>query len=211
MKTLIISLVILISTNALHAQGTYNDEDNNNGETKGFQQDHVFLGGALSLGFGSGSFAVGGNPEIGYSLSQWFDAGLIFNLNYYSQTIYGDANTSYKQSSFNYGGGVFARAYPLPFLFLQIQPEHNWISYSSSYGNQTDQQTYSSNSLIGAIGYGQRVVGQGSYFFLIGLDLLTDPNSPYLDYYHHPYPIIRGGFDIYLHPAKKPRPGGPSL
>jgi hypothetical protein len=210
MKKLILSLIILTTVKTLSAQYTYHDNDNE--ENKGFQQDHVFLGGALSLGFGSGSFAIGGNPEVGYSLSKWFDAGVIFNLNYYSQTVYnGDGSTAYKQSSFNYGGGVFARAYPLPFLFLQIQPEHNWISYSANYGNQSDQHTYSSNSLIGAIGYGQRVVGQGSYFFSIGLDLLTNKYSPYLDGYGHPYPIIRGGFDIYLHPSKKPRPEGSSL
>ena len=55
----------------------YND-DNNNGENKGFKKENVFLGGALSLGFGSGSFAVGANPEIGYSVAQWLDAGVGF-------------------------------------------------------------------------------------------------------------------------------------
>lgn len=100
------------------------------------------------------------------------------------------------------------RAYPVPFLFLQLQPEYNWMSYNDDiYG----KNTYSAGSLIGAIGYGQRIVGQGSYFFSIGLDLLSNPHSPYVDSYGHAYPIIRGGFDIYLKPSKKPRSSGPEL
>ncbi len=210
MKSIILSLFILASIKTLHAQDMY---ENNDGENKGFKKENVFLGGSISLGFGSGSFAIGGNPEIGYSLAQWLDAGLVFNLNYYSQTYYDyyGIGQNLKASSFNYGGGIFLRAYPVPFLFFQLQPEHNWISYSNKYNDLIDKQTYSANSLIGAIGYGQRVVGQGSYFFSIGIDLLTNKYSPYLDSYGHPFPIIRGGFDIYLHPSKKSRPAGPEL
>ena len=43
---------------------------------------------------------------------------------------------------------------------------------------------------------------------MIGLDLLNDTNSPYQDGYGHAQPIIRGGFDVYLHPSKKPKPVG---
>jgi hypothetical protein len=209
MKKFILSLLILISTKALFAQHVYDDDNN---EDRGFKKDHVFLGGAVSIGFGSGSFGLGANPEIGYSLAKWFDAGLIFNINYYEQTYYNyDGSTDYKSSSFNYGGGIFMRAYPVPFLFLQLQPEHNWIDYTTKYSAGDVKQNVSANSLIGAIGYGQRIIGQGSYFFLIGLDLLRDQYSPYLDGYGHPYPIIRGGFDVYLHSSKKSKPSGQIL
>ncbi|MBV9961895.1 MAG: hypothetical protein JO072_06570, partial [Parafilimonas sp.] len=82
MKILCLSLMFFFSITALRAQNDYG----NNGETKGFKKENVFLGGSISLGFGSGSFAIGANPEIGYSLAQWIDAGLAFNLNYSSQT-----------------------------------------------------------------------------------------------------------------------------
>jgi hypothetical protein len=206
MKKIILSLLILISVKSLHAQDMYNDDYS---ENKGFKKENVFLGGSLSLGFGSGSFAIGGNPEIGYSFNQWLDGGLVFNINYFSQTDY--YNNDIKYSNFNYGGGIFLRAYPLPFLFLQIQPEHNWITYTNKYNDLVDKATYSANSLLAAIGYGQRIVGRGSYFFTIGLDLLTNKYSPYLDGYGHPYPIIRGGFDIYLKPSRKSTPSGPVL
>src|ERR1700749_3110994 len=130
MKKFFLGLLLLTAMQALHAQDDY---DNNYGENKGFKKDHVFLGGAISLGFGSGSFAVGANPEIGYSVAKWLDAGLIFNINYYSQTLYDYAGPGQdlKTSSFNYGGGAFLRAYPVPFIFLQLQPEYNWISYTN--------------------------------------------------------------------------------
>jgi hypothetical protein len=213
MKKVFLSLLILMSAMALHAQYMYdhnNSNDNDDENNGGFRKDHVFIGGALSLGFGSGSFNIGGTPEVGYSVAQWLDAGVVFNINYFTQTYYDyyGPGQNFKVSNFNYGGGVFMRAYPIPFLFFQIQPEYNWISYNDDINGKS---TYSAGSLIGAIGYGQRIVGQGSYFFSIGLDLLRNKYSPYLDGYGNPYPIIRGGFDIYLKPSKKPKPSGPEL
>ena len=210
MKKVVLSVFVLIIVQALYAQDRYDDDY---GENKGFKKENIFLGGAISLGFGSGSFAVGANPEIGYSVAKWLDAGLVFNINYYSQTYYDyfGYGQDLKSSSFNYGGGVFTRVYPLPFLFVQLQPEYNWISYSNKYSDLIDKSTVSAGSLIGAIGYGQRIVGQGSYFFMIGIDLLNDKFSPYLDGYGNPYPIIRGGFDVYLHPSKKQKPAGQVL
>jgi hypothetical protein len=204
MKKLILALLILITVKELNAQ----DVDNDNGENKGFKKENVFLGGSISLGFGSGSFGIGANPEVGYSLSNWLDGGLVFNINYLSQNDY---YYNVKYSSFNYGGGVFVRAYPVSFLFVQLQPEQNWITYSNKYNSLVNKSTVSAASLIGGIGYGQRIVGQGSYFFMLGLDLLSNQNSPYVDGYGHAVPIIRGGFDVYLHPSRKSKPVGPQL
>lgn len=203
-------LIILALTGLTAAKAQY-DNDNYD-EPGGFKKENVFLGGSLSLGFGSGSFAVGGNPEIGYSFNRWLDAGVVLNLNYASQTYYNYAGTSddVKASSFNYGGGAFTRIYPLPFLFAQLQPEINWINYK--YKNVgIPNATYSSLSFIAGVGYGQRIVTQGSYFLMIGLDLVSDKNSPYVDGYGHAVPIIRGGFDIYLKPSRRSTPSGPIL
>ena len=212
MKKVFLCLLILISVKVLHAQDNYDNNNNNDYESKGFKKENVFLGGSISLGFGSGNFGVGANPEIGYSLSQWLDGGVVFNLNYNSQRYY-DAYSGAdigKVSSFNYGAGVFVRAYPVNFLFVQLQPEENWINYNTKdfSTNIHLKSKVNAASLIGGIGYSQRVVTQGSYFFMIGLDLLTNQNSPYRDSYNHALPIIRGGFDVYLHPARKPKPVG---
>jgi len=212
MKKVFLCLLILISVKVLYAQDNYDNNNNNDYESKGFKKENVFLGGSISLGFGSGNFGVGANPEIGYSLLQWLDGGVVFNLNYNSQRYY-DAYSGAdigKVSSFNYGAGVFVRAYPVNFLFVQLQPEENWINYNTKdfSTNIHLKSKVNAASLIGGIGYSQRVVTQGSYFFMIGLDLLTNENSPYRDSYNHALPIIRGGFDVYLHPARKPKPVG---
>ena len=154
MKKIFLCLLILISVKVLNAQDNY--DDNNNVQDKGFKKENVFLGGSISLGFGSGSFGVGANPEIGYSFSQWLDGGVIFNVNYNSQKLYVANASGYqyagKASSFNYGGGVFLRAYPINFLFVQLQPEQNWITYNQkdNYGNKI-KQTVNATSLLAVL------------------------------------------------------------
>ena len=208
MTKFILCFTLLLGGMIANAQ---NDNYKDDGPT-GFKKENVFLGGSISLGFGSGSFGIGANPEVGYSLSQWLDAGLVFNINYVSQKYDYNYDYSYDEqvSSFNYGGGVFVRAYPIHFLFLQIQPEQNWITYTDkSYSyNVTAHTTVTATSLLGGIGYSQRIVGQSSFYTMIGIDLLDNINSPYRDAYGGAIPIIRGGFNIYLRPSKKPKPAG---
>ncbi len=199
------ALLLAISTlNAQKAPSTYTGDDEG---TKGFKRENVFVGGSLGLGFANHTFNVGANPEIGYSLAEWLDAGIVLNINYTSQAadpyyVYND-NTRYR--AFNYGAGVFARVYPVNFLFLQVQPEQNWIHYSAkSFSNdQSASQTVNASSFIIGAGYTQRAIGQGSYYLMIGLDLLNNRYSPYRDSYTGAaVPIVRAGYDIYLRPRK---------
>jgi hypothetical protein len=178
---------------------TYTDE----GPGTGFQKENLFMGGSLNLSFGSYDFNVGISPEVGYSLNKWLDAGVVANFNYNSiradpDLIYNN-NTRYR--TFTYGGGLFARAYPLPFLFFTVQPEFNWVSANQKYIPTGDTFTYTANapSLLLGIGYGQRVVGQGSFYIALMFDAIDNVNSPYNDIYGHPLPVIKAGFDFYLH------------
>src|ERR1700744_4217603 len=119
---------------------TYVDDDGT-----GFNVNRLFLGGSLQLGLGSYNFDIGVNPEIGYSLNRWLDVGAVVNFDYQSisadPTGYYNPNESSKQ--FTYGGGVFGRAYVLPFLFLTAQPEYNWTSITAK--DETYGGTYKSN------------------------------------------------------------------
>jgi hypothetical protein len=200
---LIFSIVFLAK---IFAQAPSPDDASDEGK-KGFKKENIFIGGGITLGFASNTFQIGGTPEMGYSIAQWLDAGLGLNVNYASQKAdpdyYYNANTRYH--SFSYGGGPFVRLFPVRFLFLQAQLEQNWIkintkNYSANY---TDETTYQSTSLIAAIGYGQRLIGQSSFYTMIGLDLMRDPNSPYRDYNNAAIPIIRAGFDFYLRPSRR--------
>ena len=115
---------------------------------------------------------------------------------------YYNPNTSSKE--FIYGGGVFARAWFLPFLFATVQPEYNWTSITQK--DETYGGTYKLNatapSVLGGIGYGSRNVGQGTFYIAVMVDFIRNINSPYNDAYGHPLPVIRAGFDVFVHHRK---------
>ncbi|TKK65653.1 hypothetical protein FC093_19130 [Ilyomonas limi] len=206
--------IYIVAFGLLTAMSAFSQEQNSDrnssdyGELKGgFKQENIFVGGSLSLGFGSGQFTVGGSPEIGYSFNNWLDAGLGLNLIYTSiasNTFYNPTDTKLRQ--LNYGGGPFIRVYPVSFLFLQGQFEENWTKVKVKQDMYSYKQTVNAPSLIAGIGYTQRVVGQGGYYFMVGLDLLKNQYSPYVAENSVgqlvAQPIIRAGFNFYLKPSK---------
>lgn len=202
----VISFVIGISA---FAQDQNNNTNNNYGDLKGgFKQENIFLGGSLNLGLGGGQLTLGGSPEIGYSFNRWFDAGLGLNIIYTSiasNTYYNPTDTKVRQ--LNYGGGPFIRVYPVKFLFLQGQFEENWTKIKEKQDIYSYKQTVNAPSLIAGVGYTQRIVGQGGYYLMIGLDLLKNPYSPYVAENSVgqlvAQPIIRAGFNFYLKPSKQ--------
>ncbi|MDE3236636.1 MAG: hypothetical protein KGO81_11825 [Bacteroidota bacterium] len=216
MKKTIVALALIFAVYHTEAQRrnippTYSD--NPSGEPaaaesfdgSGFKKEHVFVGGSLALGLSNYTFNLGGTPEIGYSISKWLDAGLAVNLNYQSVRADPYYNNNVRQRSFNYGGGPFVRLYPVNFLFVQTQFEANWIKYNfmDMNSNTASSLKTSSSSLLAGIGYSQRIIGQSSFYTLVMIDLKADPYSPYRDYNGQVIPIIRAGFNFYLHPSKK--------
>ena len=168
-----------------------------------FKKENIFLGGSISLGLGSGYFAVGGNPEIGYTIAPWLDAGIGTNINYY--TIAPEYNNYRRDKSFNYGAGIFTRIYPLKEVFFQIQPEYNWTKISGQYvgSDFVDKLTFQAPSLLLGIGYTTREIGNSSFYTLIMIDAGNNTESPYIGYLGSKEPVIRAGFNIYLRPKKK--------
>ena len=198
------ALVLVSSAFAQMKPPTYQDASES-ATGGGFRKENIFAGGSLAVGYSGYTFSIGGNPEIGYSLNNWVDAGVVVNLNYYSERADPYYNQNIRSREFNYGAGVFARVYPLNFLFVQFQPEQNWIHYSQKNFNSgtTLSGTVNSFSLIGAIGYGQHLVGQANSFLMVGIDLANNAHSPYRDYNGTVVPIVRAGFDFYFHASKK--------
>ncbi|MBK5272711.1 MAG: hypothetical protein JJE22_17060, partial [Bacteroidia bacterium] len=100
-------------------------QDKKEEKEKGFKKENLFTGGSVSLAFYNSTFLIGASPVFGYSVARWLDAGVVGNYNY---TSYRDVNVfddKLRQSV--YGGGVFTKIYPVRFLFLQAQYEHNFI------------------------------------------------------------------------------------
>jgi hypothetical protein len=183
---------------------------NSSEKNQGFKRENVFWGGSITLGYGSGgnsissnqftssSFVIGAIPEIGYTISNFLDVGATINLIYSSQS-YPSGYSEVTRSTFNYGMGLFARANISDQFFLQAMPEINWVDYKATSPGYTGiRQTIQSNSLLVGIGYGQRNVGDISYFTTLLIDVGKDNNSPYLTTGGIIVPVLRGGVSFYL-------------
>lgn len=207
MKKLVLILFTLVLAGGLNAQGippSYESGSSASG-VSGFDANRLFIGGNLNLGFGSGYTNIGANPEVGYSFSEWIDAGLAFNISYLTQKSYYSTGAEASQyRSFNYGAGLFTRLYPFKSFFIQLQPEYNWMKVTEKATATNVERKFSATapSLLAGVGYSQRVIGQNSFYLAILFDVNKDQNSPYRNYDGSYYPIIRAGFNFYLHPNR---------
>jgi hypothetical protein len=210
LKKVLVCFAISCSTLSVFAQDKTNTPEP---VEKFFKLENLFTGGNVSVGFGNGQFSAGAIPHFGYKLTNWVDAGVVFNFAYNGVRDYYEFGDKVKQ--FTYGPGVFTRLYPVDFLFVQGQFEHNFsnLNYkpaagSTSFIGETIKSDVSS-LLLGA-GYAQGRQGGSNTFFYISLlfDVLKNPNSPYVNISLDPNntnnrrvtmaPIIRAGFNIGL-------------
>ena len=200
MKKLFITTAILLTTISMFAQSEEEEEKSHK-----FRRDNIFIGGAIGLGASSGGFSAGANPEAGYTIAQWLDAGISTNLNYYSYSA--EYNGGVRQRSFNYGAGVFVRLYPIRNIFLQVLPEYNRINTSfknvssGNIGNEYKLKQQAPSLLLG-IGYTTREVGRSSFYTAIMFDAGNNTSSPYIGYLGSKQPILRTGFNFYLRPKR---------
>lgn len=179
-------------------------EEAEQSERKGFRRDNIFVGGSIAFGLATGTFNVGANPEAGYSVANWLDAGISTNVNYFS--LRGQYNNGFRQRSTTLGGGVFARIYPLRGFFIQALPEYNWINTNVKNLNFGGGQEYKfkeeAPSILLGVGYGRRVIGASNFFTAIMFDAGRNTSSPYVDSDGSKVPIIRTGFNFYLRPKR---------
>jgi hypothetical protein len=201
MKRIIAALLFAIVVTSPFAQ-----EQNDEVDTKGkFRRDNIFIGGSVGLSFGTGSFGVSTNPEIGYTVANWVDAGIATNINYFSYNA--RYNFGIRQRSTTLGTGVFVRIHPIRNFFIQAQPEYNWITTKLRYENYTppidDKVKMEAPSFLVGLGYGQRVIGSGSFFTAIMFDLGSNRSSPYITFDGTKLPVIRTGFNFYLKPKRE--------
>lgn len=200
MKKQILTALLLLCTTLAFSQDE--NEDNSVDDQKGkFRKENIFIGGGVNLGFGNRTFTVGLIPEVGYSITKWLDAGVVFNLNYQSENdIYVNGTGPISIRNFNYGAGTFIRIWPVNFLNIAVQPEYNWIKSRQELEPTGEKYTYTfkSESILAGIGYGSREIGGQQTYFNIMFDLLRNINSPYRDQYNNARPVIRTGFLFYL-------------
>ena len=167
--------------------------------TKGFNRENLFTGGNFSLGFSSNVFAVGVHPEIGYSLKDWTDVGILFNFSHSSSN---DPNYGIKYHYSVYGAGLFTRLYPVKFLFAQAQAEQNFVQFKEHSGNADEKTNVSAGSVLigGGIAIGRKAGLDKVPFFYIAVltEIAKNRNSPYLNYNGRTFPIMRIGLYVPL-------------
>ncbi len=197
MKSILLAATILVS---IHSAAQSNKQKTK--DKGGFQKERLFTGGSATAGFSSYSTALGITPQFGYSITNWADAGITFNLNYTSQRDYYDIGDKLRQTV--YGPGAFIRLFPVNFLFASAQYEFNFIhlKYLPTPGSGQESSVANTNasSLLLGLGYaGGRYRGSNTYYFLsVSWDVLENPNSPYVDGYGRSFPVIRAGYNIGL-------------
>src|SRR4051812_21874597 len=169
MRRIFIVVALIFSSVSLFAQ----EEEENPHK---FRRENVFFGGAIGLGFSSGGFNVGANPEIGYSIAQWIDVGVSTNFNYYYFAP--EYNGGVSQKSFNYGAGLFLRLYPIRSVFLQVLPEYNRINTSLKYPYGVEETwKQEAPSLLLGIGYTSREIGRSSFYTVLMFDAGNNEKS----------------------------------
>ena len=165
---------------------------------KKFDPENLFIGGSISLGLGgyNNEFVAGIHPHFGYTLAKWIDVATLINFEYNSsKDIY---NNKYHNTT--YGLGVLSRIYPVNFLFLQVEPEYNFIAlkFIPDVGSVQKLKVNAPSLLIGA-GYVTSRSDKNSFTYLsILIDVLKDPNSPYIDGNGNSILVIRAGINIGL-------------
>ncbi|MFM2146511.1 MAG: hypothetical protein RL732_1347 [Bacteroidota bacterium] len=173
-------------------------------EKGGFKKENLFTGGSISLSFFNNTFLIGANPVLGYKLAQFADAGLQVNIQHLSSKYTG---TGEKMRQTLYGGGVFARLFPINFLFAQGQWEHNWVTTKDiNASGLLTRSTRSTNSLLVGGGYASGRNGQANapfFYMMLLFDVSKVSNTPYTDGLGNPFPIIRAGLTIPLFQGPK--------
>lgn len=129
---------------------------------------HWSFDGNFGLGFGDYT-TINLSPQIGYSPNSFFTFGVGINYNYYDDRDYDD-------SRHYFGGNLFMKLHPIPYITLQIQPEIQ-KSWRRVDGERVSGDIFPC-LLVGA--GGNLPVGPGRYFSLMFYyDLLQRHNTPY--------------------------------
>lgn len=140
-------------------------------------KDRIFPGGNVSALFGNYTF-VNVSPQAGYYFGRFLEAGVGINLQYVSQKYFDqNGDKYYKESYYVYGGNLFARLYPVRPVFIQLQPEYNWIQARLKYYNLNyPVQKYSAHAPSLLMGVGGSFEG---VLVSVMYDVLQRPSSPY--------------------------------
>lgn len=179
MKRLLICFFFLAGVQLAQAQYYKTDTS----ARKGFDPSRLVLGGSLGMVFGDYT-NIDISPLVGYRFSDYIAAGVNINAQYGQNKWWEYDRVTQRDKYTIFGGGIWGRVYPLPMVFIHIQPEYNFITQNTTYYPQNaEKQTYKTNygvpSLLVGAGYTQSVGGRVGIGISILYDVIQDRRSPY--------------------------------
>lgn len=192
MKKIVLFTVLCCVGLFVKAQDEESDENR-----KGLKKENVFAGGYLGLTFGDYTL-INVSPQVGYRFSRWFAAGVGLNgqyVNYKDRYSNGDIYRKVEQGVV--GLNFFGRFFPVNQVFLQVQPEANYLFGNETY-YQPSKEEYKLDAVIAPsflVGGGVMLSPSGKSGVVISLmyDILQDKDSPYGN-----KPIYNIGFNFGL-------------
>lgn len=87
---------------------------------KGFDKRRFFFGGGVGAQFGTLT-AVELSPTVGYTFHRMFKMGISLTFEYFAYNYLTAAQTVERRQYFLYGGSLFARFYPIKYLYLHAE------------------------------------------------------------------------------------------
>jgi biotin carboxyl carrier protein len=130
----------------------------------------IFYGGTIGLTFGDYT-RIAISPMIGTMLNPRVAVGVEATYEYIEQDAYGK---TFKSS--NYGGGAFARFFPIPRIYGHA--EFDYMSYELQVSTSESERTWVPFLLLGG-GLVQRMNARTALTIEVLFDVLQDENSPY--------------------------------
>jgi len=200
----------MLSGLAFHSIAQKEGKEKEEGTKGKFKKENLFTGGDLTASFYSGGTVLGISPYFGYSINRYIDVAASFGFNYVSERNYFSDGDKLRQNDF--GPGAFVRIFPVHFLFVQAQYEHNFIrqKYIPTPGTGPDEIVrFDANSVLVGGGYttGRRDGGNTFYYFSVMFDVARVAESPYVDADGRAVPIIKAGINIGLFQEKRSKHG----
>jgi hypothetical protein len=165
---------------------------------KGFKKENLFVGGNFGLTFGDYTL-INLSPQIGYRFSSLFAAGVGINGQYvgYKDREFYTGDVYRKVSQGVAGLNVFGRVFPIKNfnLFLQAQPEANYIFGKETYYQPTKQEYKLDAEIAPSLLLGGGIIlnsgSRGGAMISVLYDVLQHDNSPYTN-----RPIYNFGFVV---------------
>jgi hypothetical protein len=162
------------------AQHTLAQTDEGAG-TKGFDPDRLFFGGNFGMSFGDFTF-INITPQVGYRFNQYLAAGggVGFIGTGFTQRDF-NGNRIYRDSYYSAGLNLFGRVHPIPYLFVQAQPEYNYTwGRTKFYNGQAEAKLDGEFVPVLLLGAGAVIpAGRGSFIAMLQYNVIDNDRSVY--------------------------------